>query len=370
MKEINLGQVLIENRRQRQITQEELANHIGVSTAAVSKWETGSTYPDILMLPKLASYFDISIDELMGYEPQLNQAEIQKWYRHFSEEFASLPFDEAMQHSREMVKQYYSCYPFLLQIASLWVNYSMLAGSREKSEKVIEEALELFRRVKKGIDNPVRGKIALQMEACCLLALNRPQDVLRLLENEPSIACTSEPLLACAHQMTGNIPDAKRVLQIGIYQQTVSLMNLLSSYMSLCKDDPASFEETCLRSKSVADVFRLKELHPGILFSCYLSMAEGWAAFGETEKALEVLEQYAALASSHIYPMHLHGDSYFNLLDDWFSSTLDFGIYPPRSDSVIRQSIIQALTDNPAFASLAGHPRFRKIMEQIKYRKE
>ena len=61
MKEINLGRVLIENRRKRGITQEELAEYIGVSKAAVSKWEIGMTYPDISLLPRLASYFNISI---------------------------------------------------------------------------------------------------------------------------------------------------------------------------------------------------------------------------------------------------------------------------------------------------------------------
>ena len=50
MKEINLGRVLIENRHKRGITQEELAEYIGVSKAAVSKWEIGMTYPDISLL--------------------------------------------------------------------------------------------------------------------------------------------------------------------------------------------------------------------------------------------------------------------------------------------------------------------------------
>ena len=38
------------------------------------------TYPDITVLPVLAAYFDISIDELIGYEPQMEREEIQGWY--------------------------------------------------------------------------------------------------------------------------------------------------------------------------------------------------------------------------------------------------------------------------------------------------
>ena len=55
MKEIHLGRILSENRRRKGITQDELAEFMGVSKAAVSKWETESTYPDILLLPRLAA---------------------------------------------------------------------------------------------------------------------------------------------------------------------------------------------------------------------------------------------------------------------------------------------------------------------------
>ena len=67
MKEINIARKLTTKRREKGITQEELALYIGVSKASVSKWETGQSYPDITFLPQLATYFNISIDELMGY---------------------------------------------------------------------------------------------------------------------------------------------------------------------------------------------------------------------------------------------------------------------------------------------------------------
>ena len=50
------------------VTQEQLGESLGVSGQAVSKWENESALPDITFLPKLAEYFGISIDELMGYK--------------------------------------------------------------------------------------------------------------------------------------------------------------------------------------------------------------------------------------------------------------------------------------------------------------
>ena len=81
MKELNIGRILTENRRRRGITQDELAEYMGVSKASVSKWETAATYPDITMLPRLATYFNISIDELIGYEPQMTREDIRSLYR-------------------------------------------------------------------------------------------------------------------------------------------------------------------------------------------------------------------------------------------------------------------------------------------------
>ena len=56
-------------RKQKGKTQEELAEIFGVSSQSVSKWELGINCPDIMLLPKLADYYRVSIDELLGYKP-------------------------------------------------------------------------------------------------------------------------------------------------------------------------------------------------------------------------------------------------------------------------------------------------------------
>ena len=187
MKEIHLGRILSENRRRKGITQDELAEFMGVSKAAVSKWETESTYPDILLLPRLAAYFDMSIDELMGYEPQMDKREIRETHRRLTEEFTTLPFEEALEHCREYAREYYSCYPLVFQIGSLLVNHFMLAQNAEAGEQILREASELFRRVKEGTDDPGLGKEALHMEAYCLLLLRRPEEVLELLKEKTPV---------------------------------------------------------------------------------------------------------------------------------------------------------------------------------------
>lgn len=63
---MNIGRNIQQQRRIKNVTQEELAAQLGVTAAAVSKWECGYTLPDIMMLCALADYFGVSTDELLG----------------------------------------------------------------------------------------------------------------------------------------------------------------------------------------------------------------------------------------------------------------------------------------------------------------
>ena len=62
-----IGNNIYSLRKKSGMTQEELADRVNISYQAVSKWENGSTSPDISMLPLLAAVFGTSIDSLMGY---------------------------------------------------------------------------------------------------------------------------------------------------------------------------------------------------------------------------------------------------------------------------------------------------------------
>ena len=68
MTNINIGNKIRELRKKKGITQEALASVLSVSPQAVSKWESGLTYPDMSMIPAIAGYFGIAIDVLFEYD--------------------------------------------------------------------------------------------------------------------------------------------------------------------------------------------------------------------------------------------------------------------------------------------------------------
>lgn len=74
---INIGTNIKQLRQSKGITQEQLAEAVNVSCPAVSKWERGETLPDITLLQPLAFYFGVSLDELMGYDKEKVNEEIE-----------------------------------------------------------------------------------------------------------------------------------------------------------------------------------------------------------------------------------------------------------------------------------------------------
>ncbi len=68
--QLDLGNKIRDLRRRDGRTQEALAQALGVTSQAVSRWESGGSYPDINLIPSIANYFGISIDELFGYTNQ------------------------------------------------------------------------------------------------------------------------------------------------------------------------------------------------------------------------------------------------------------------------------------------------------------
>lgn len=73
---IYFGDNLKRLRKEKELTQENLADYLGVTFQAVSKWERNESYPDISMLPVIASFFDVTVDELLGVDKAKSEQDI------------------------------------------------------------------------------------------------------------------------------------------------------------------------------------------------------------------------------------------------------------------------------------------------------
>lgn len=104
--ELTIGANIKRLRGIKNITQEQLSVAMNVTCAAVSKWERGETYPDITLLQPLAYYFGVTLDELVGYDREKVQADIDNVIDLYRKHWRS-----DWQKAREIITKAYRDYP-------------------------------------------------------------------------------------------------------------------------------------------------------------------------------------------------------------------------------------------------------------------
>ena len=76
---MSIGTTIKRLRREKDITQEQLAEYLGITSRAISQWECDRTAPDISLLPALCHVFGVSSDLLLGIDIEKNKEEIKKY---------------------------------------------------------------------------------------------------------------------------------------------------------------------------------------------------------------------------------------------------------------------------------------------------
>jgi len=109
-----LGSIIRECRMKRGLTQEQLGQELGVSTQSISRWENSATYPDIMMLPVIADFFEITIDQLMGRTRECKAEEREAFFSGIQQ----LSVDERINKLREMLQTYPQDIYFMFSLAN------------------------------------------------------------------------------------------------------------------------------------------------------------------------------------------------------------------------------------------------------------
>ena len=115
---IYFGENLKKLRKSKELTQEALADFLGMSFQAISKWERGETYPDITMLPIIASFFGVTVDSLLGTDMIEKEKQISEYGKKYSRLWNIGKIDEA----RDMLKKAIAEFPGNYDLLSKYLN--------------------------------------------------------------------------------------------------------------------------------------------------------------------------------------------------------------------------------------------------------
>lgn len=138
---IMIGENIKRLRTTKGLTQEQLSEAVGVTCAAVSKWERGDTFPDITMLFPLAHFFDVSLDELMGYDREKIEADIEALLA----EYVRLSRTDALK-ARELIIGAMKKYPDDFRVMNDYM-WEIAGNYADNDPAVLTEHSDEFERI-------------------------------------------------------------------------------------------------------------------------------------------------------------------------------------------------------------------------------
>lgn len=364
MSQIQFSTIFSSRRKELELTQEDVAQFVGVSRAAVSKWEKGQSYPDITLLPKLAMYLDLTIDTLLGYKPQLTAQRITQLYSELAQRFAKEDFTKVDEAIQQLIKEYYSCYPFIIKMAQLYLNY--LPQSPDK-EKTADQIFTICERVKRHSDNVHILHEALTFKATTNLLMQKPQKVIEQLGTKPRIEFNDDALVVTALTMLGDEQQAKQVLQVSAYQHLLSIIGMLTEGLMLEKENASYVEKTVYRIEKMIDLFDVPHLSINAVLVFYLKAASVYAMQQNQEQATKMVERYLQTCKKIKFPLLLTGDDYFYLLQQWIDNEQLVMQQAPRDTQSIKRDLLATLEQHPLLAPLLKEPELGILYENVKH---
>lgn len=117
------GEVIRNYRKQKNMTQEEMARRLGVTAPAVNKWENGNSLPDITLLAPIARLLGVSLEELLSFREELTEEEIRAMLRELGDRMKRDGYDSAFHWAKEKIQEYPGSERLILWMAQTLTAY-------------------------------------------------------------------------------------------------------------------------------------------------------------------------------------------------------------------------------------------------------
>lgn len=376
----NICRTIARERRRMGITQEALAAHLGVSKAAVSKWELGQSLPDVSLLPRIAAYFSLTLDELFDWRDELTEAESAALYAEVYA-LAETDLDAARERLRALAAEHYSDANLLLMLASLLTAWSAgmatpfapagAAGAVPGSAALADEALALIDRVLEIATGAPVLFLAQQQKATTLFQTGRYEEAVSLLEPLVRRQDAGAPtmLLASAYCKLGRDGDALDLLQMERLRAANFVLSSLVQEMGM-RDDATFAHDAGAAATAVYDALGMGSLNPWYPVSMALEEAEALRRAGERDGAIEALAR-AAMAAGRVDPCSpgLSASPFFDRIADRAdpdrvsSAWAEHKARQADETTAVMMRAVAERAASPEWRDLAGDdPRYREVV--------
>lgn len=177
---MSIGSTIKRLRREKNITQEQLAEYLGITSRAISQWECDRTAPDISQLPALCHIFDVSSDVLLGIDIEKNNGEIKKYLDKARNLCHQGKWEEYTAILREANKKYPRDYKIMLTLAD-----AIVCEYSRKGIKEYDEVFDLCNRILAECTDSTTRYEAIRTLALAYKYAGKREEMLKLAKEMP-----------------------------------------------------------------------------------------------------------------------------------------------------------------------------------------
>lgn len=300
---VKIGETVARERRKAGITQEELAGRLGVTKAAVSKWELGQSLPDAALLPGIAAQFSITIDELFGWREQLDADEVEG----LAGQVRALLAQDAAAGAAlagHLAREHRTCWPLLVRLATELVGAAQrralaVAGdgpddagterARGAAEELADQAAGLCEQVEDGCGDPALAFDAARVRASALVARGDFAGAVALLEPLHGARPRGVGVeLSHVQALAGRPDDAGRTLRECAASSGLEVASVLSSLLARAStpDEVAAYVDAF---EALDCAVNLTAASAPVLPAAHIAAATVAHALGDDAGALDLL---------------------------------------------------------------------------------
>lgn len=241
---MKINQIIREKRKELSLTQEQIAELLGVSTPAVNKWEKGSTYPDITLLPALARLLKIDLNTLLSFNEDLTDIEIENFVNELDEIVQEQNYMSAFQMAIDKIHEYPTC-DKLLYSATLYLDGALFLYSVPEPEQY-RETFEIFYKRLSVNEIPEIRDTAISMLISYARNRGEYSKAEELINMLPFSTIDREEQLAILYHKQKKYEDAEKIWEHrvlkGVTDIQTALINMLEiALLEKCNDNAEFF---------------------------------------------------------------------------------------------------------------------------------
>lgn len=354
-----IGQNIKRLRKNVDMTQEELAELLSISSQAVSRWETGSALPDISLIPAIVNLFGVTSDELLGIDVSQLQNQVAEYKQKMDDLYKHCQYSEMLELARRANREI----PNNMELKGMLA--FALNSNAEKAENV-DESIELYQEIlEKSVDQKLRFRA---ITALCRLYAEKKDNKEQALFYANLLPKWNSQTASDLIRRYRLLPDSEMERFYQIYIQTAT--NALSQGLFGLSDpnyyNSASTISVPQKIELLKQILQiLKIIYGEPLLSQNREFYEINRVIGclyllenNTDQAMIFFE--VALAHAKEYDMYHDGSCYSSLAMKGFECDEHY-LY----DNTAVQDMFERFSTQSRYDCLREHPRFQKIMEEL-----